>query len=83
MKISFECSALINELKADIAEFGNSKEIAVWCKDHDGATIYTNYDFINPEESSIEPSELKKDEYIKIMAMGELLPLLEKQNSII
>lgn len=82
MKISFECSALINELKADIAEFGNSKEIAVWCKDYDGATIYTNYDFINPE-SPIEPSELKNDEYIKLMTMGELLPLLDKQNSII
>ncbi len=82
MKISFECSALINELKADIAEFGNSKEIAVWCKDYKGTTIYTNYDFANTG-SSIDPKELEKNEYIKVMNMGELLPLLEKQNSII
>lgn len=82
MLIGFECSELINELKEDIAEFGDNEEIAVWCKDYDGATIYTNYDFINPE-SPIEPSELKNDEYIKLMTMGELLPLLEKQNSIL
>ena len=82
MLIGFECSELINELKEDMAEFGDNEEIAVWCKDYDGATIYTNYDFINPE-SPIEPSELKNDEYIKLMTMGELLPLLEKQNSII
>ena len=82
MLIGFECSELINELKEDIAEFGDNEEIAVWCKDYDGATIYTNYDFINPE-SPIEPSELKNDEYIKLMTMGELLPLLEKQSSII
>lgn len=82
MLISFECSELINELKEDISEFGDNEEIAVWCKDYGGVTIYTNYDFINPE-SPIEPSELKKDEYIKIMTMGKLLPLLEKQNSII
>ena len=82
MLIGFEYSELINELKEDIAEFGDNEEIAVWCKDYDGATIYTNYDFINPE-SPIEPSELKNDEYIKLMTMGELLPLLEKQNSIL
>ena len=82
MLIGFECSELINELKEDIAEFGDNEEIAVWCKDYDGATIYTNYDFINPE-SPIEPSELKNNEYIKLMTMGELLPLLEKQNSIL
>lgn len=82
MLIGFECSELINELKEDIAEFGNNKEIAVWCKDYKGATIYTNYDFINPE-SPIEPSEFEKGEYIKIMTMGKLLPLLNKQNSII
>ena len=82
MLIGFECTELINELKEDIAEFGNNERIAVWCKDYKGTTIYRNYDFINPE-SPIEPSELKKGEYIKIMTMGELLPLLDKQNSII
>ena len=80
MLIGFECSELINELKEDISEFGDNEEIAVWCKDYKGTTIYTNYDFTG---SNIEPEELKKDEYIKIMTMGELLPLLDKQNSII
>lgn len=42
IKISFECSELIGELKEDIAEFGGDKIVAVWCKDNPGVTIYTN-----------------------------------------
>ena len=79
---SYECSELIEELKADIAEFGGDTIVAVWCKDKSGVTIYTNYDFID-EEEPIKETELKEDEYIKQMTMSALLTLFEKQNEIL
>lgn len=82
IKISFECSELIDELKADILEFGGDKVVAAWCKDNSGVTIYTNYDFID-EEQPITESELQDDEYIQKMTMSTLLILLEKQNEIL
>lgn len=71
--ISFECSELIEELKDDISEFGGDRIVAVWCREYQGVTIYTNYDFI---------TELQKNEQIKKMTMTALLMLLEEQNSI-
>ena len=82
IKISFECSNLIKELKEDIAEFGGETVVAVWCKDNSGVTIYTNYDFID-EEQPITEKDLDKDEYIEKMTMSALLVLLEKQNEIL
>lgn len=79
IKISFECSKLIGELKEDIAEFGGDKIVAVWCKDNSGVTIYTNYDFIDKDQPITE-NELQDDEYIRKMTMNALLILLEKQN---
>lgn len=80
-KISFECSELIEELKGDIAEFGGEKVVSVWCKDYNGVTLYTNYDFIH-EEAPIDKSELKEGEYLQNMTMTALLILLEKQDDI-
>ena len=82
IKISFECSELIDELKTDILEFGGDTVVAVWCKDNSGATLYVNYDFIN-EEQPITEKEVDKDEYIEKMTMSALLILLEKQNEIL
>lgn len=79
MRISFECSDLISELKKDIAEVGTNETVCVWCRDAYGVTLYTNYDFI-VEESPITKAELKGDEYFKTMTTGELLKVLEKQN---
>lgn len=81
MIVTFESGELIRELKRDILEFGTGKEIAVWCRDYEGVTLYTNYDFINDEK--INSTDCNSVEYIKIMTMGELLPLLERQNAII
>lgn len=81
IKISFECSELIEELKEDIAEFGGDTIVAVWCKNNSGITLYTNYDFID-EEEPIKKTQLKNDEYIQKMTMSALLMLLEKQNKI-
>ena len=78
--ISYESSELIANLKQDILEFGNDYIVAVWYKDIDGVTVYTNYDFIN-EDSPIDQSELQDGEKIKPMTMGALLVALEQQNS--
>ena len=82
IKISFECSDLIKELKEDIAEFGGDTVVAVWCKDNSGVTLYVNYDFIN-EEQPITEKEVDKDECIQKMTKSALLILLEKQNEIL
>jgi hypothetical protein len=80
--ISYECSELIEELKADIEEFGGSTIVAVWCREYEGVTIYVNYDFICDDEP-VETSELRDGEYIKQMSMTALSILLEEQNRII
>ena len=80
--ISYECSELIEELKADISEFGGDTIVKVWCKDTNGVTIYTNYDFIE-KEMSLQDNEIENDEYIKQMSLTALVMLLEIQNSIL
>ncbi len=46
-----------------------------------GATLYVNYDFIEPEDP-IKESELQEDEYIQTMTMTALLMLLEQQDKL-
>lgn len=81
LNISYECSGLIRELKADIEEFGGDMIVAVWCKEKEGVTIYTNYDFI--EKEPLKQGELQPGEYLQKMTMSALLILLEKQNEIL
>lgn len=80
VNVSFECSDLIKELKRDILEFGEDDTVAVWCKEKFGVELYTNYDFIRPE--NVKESELDDGEYLKSMTMGELLALMEQQNEL-
>ena len=77
-KISYECSELIEELTDDIAEFGKDLEIYAWCRNAQGVTLYTNYDFAS--EGRIKSDELLKGEYLKRMTAGKLLELLKEQN---
>ena len=79
--IIYESLELIADLKQDILEFGIDYIVAVWCKEIDGVTVYTNYDFIN-EDSPIDQSELQDGEKIKPMTMGAILTALEQQNSL-
>lgn len=78
--IIYESLELIADLEQDILEFGNDYIVAVWYKEIDGITIYTNYDFIN-EDSPIDQSELQEGEKIKPVTMGALLVALEQQSS--
>lgn len=81
MAISFDSEELIAELKSDITEFGAEKEVNVWCRMYEGVTLYTNYDFIVAEKP-ITKKEVRADETIAVMKMGELLKLMEQQNFI-
>ena len=56
--------------------------VAVWCREYEGATVYTNYDFIH-EENPIQESELEANEHIEKMTMTALLILLESQNKVL
>lgn len=82
--ISYECSDLIAEVENDIAEFGSHEMVAVWCCECEGVVIYTNYDFITPEqplnEQEIEAME-HNNEWIKTMTLSALLQILKQQNA--
>ena len=87
IKISFECSELIEELKEDIEEFGEDTLVNVWVReDKDGVALFVNYDFID-EDMPLTEDEKKlmeeQNEHIEVMSMGTLLPILEKQNEIL
>ena len=87
IKISFECSELIEELKEDIEEFGEDALVNVWVReDKDGVALFVNYDFID-EDMPLTEDEKKlmeeQNEHIEVMSMGTLLPILEKQNEIL
>lgn len=79
--ISYHCDELIRELKRDICEFGGGAKVVVWTRETEGVKLYTNYDFAD-EDFPISFSEVKNGEMLEEMTMAELLPLLEKQNSV-
>ena len=77
IKLSYECSDLIEEIKGDISEFGEDLEECVLVKDFHGCKIYKENDFV---DTVFEP--LHDDEFIEKMKIGKLLELCEQQNSI-
>ena len=81
MKISYECSDLIEELQEDILEFRDIDMYAFFDKIQ-GYTFLTNYDFI-VDEKPLQADELKDDTVVKIMKASEILKILEEQNRII
>lgn len=80
MKMSYECSELIEELKKDIKEFGDINMYAFF-ETVQSYTFLTNYDFIE-EESPLKSEELRDDTVVKIMKASEILKILEEQNKI-
>lgn len=79
-----ETQDLINELKADIEEFGKDEILAVWFEEDldDNSVTYTNYDFI-VEDGRITADELEIGEHIKAMPARKLLEALENQLEIL
>lgn len=80
--ISFECSEMIAEVKQDILEFGDDCEVyAVKRKGKTGVTWHVDYyyEINNLVEDQVG---LNGDTLVKT-TLGDLLPLLIKQNEII
>lgn len=78
--ISFECSELIEELKADIAEFGGDMLVEVVTEEREGVTIYKDYNFISDGENTA--FKLSETEKLQRIAASALLLLYEQENSI-
>lgn len=79
MKISYECSELIEELEADIEEFGDIDMYAFFDKINDNLFL-TDYDFIDDNDIS---SREVKNSTVQIMRASKILEVLKEQNSII
>ena len=92
MKISYDSSDLIAELKRDIEEFG---DIEIWAISHivEDARIYTDYDFImskkdyadvlNEGEGFSKAIQTKVGEKKETMPASNLLHILEEQDRIV
>lgn len=79
--ISFDCSELIEELRADIAEFGGDKLLEVVTEEREGVTIYKDYNFISDDKNTtFKLSEMEK---LQRMSASALLLLYEQENSIL
>lgn len=79
-KISFDCSDLIVELKADIEEFSNF-DVLVATSIQEGVTIYKDYNFI--DDAPGPGFELEPDEELAQMPASKLLTFYELQNEIL
>lgn len=75
--ISYECSDLIADLKENIKELGSDKKLSAMTRYKDGILVYTNY-----MVHVYNTPKYKRDNLVDMTA-GELLKLLELQNSII
>lgn len=78
--VSFDCTDLIEELKADIAEFGEDFLVEVITEYRFGVKLYKDYNFIQEEDSQFE---LTESERIEVMPAQELLVLYEKENTLV
>ena len=84
-KISFDCGDLIDELAADIKEFGGNKMVNVVTEQVKGVTLYKDYALYEPGDnrnSLKEPMGLIDSEDIKVMTMTALMELYRIENEI-
>lgn len=75
-RISFECSALIKELEADIAEFGNFDLVAITIN-KSGVVFIRDYSFLDLPAQSLEPDEVAVN-----MKATSALAYMRKQNAL-
>lgn len=92
MKISYDSSDLIAELKRDIEEFG---DIKIWAISRlmEGTRIYTDYDFIMSKKDYADaldegeefPKAIQTEvgEKKETMQASKLLHILEEQDKIV
>lgn len=80
VKISYECEALIEELKEDISEFGEKEIVVAWIENIKCQDVIVNYDFLVNE---IKPLERENTERFILIEAGILLERLTTQNEIL
>lgn len=79
--VSYDSDDLIEEIKADIEEFGEDEECYIFYKETKYGLFFTNYDF-DVEEDPIKKDELLPDEHLLKTTLGDALKLFERQNKI-
>lgn len=79
--ISYNCAELIEELKADIEEFGGDMIVEVVTEERKGVTIYKDYNFI--EDDPETEFKLTSGEKMQRMTATALMMLYEIENSVI
>ena len=82
LKISFECEELIEELSADIREFGESLEVEVVTSQCYGITIYKDYNFLSEDDLENDFQLDDGETLVRILAV-ELLELYKEQDAVI
>lgn len=76
VQISYECEGLIESLKLDISEYGKSCRIYAISEMMQGVEIYTGYEYT-------DRIQLKRGQKYTLMSAGQLMDILQKQNSIL
>lgn len=78
IRISYECTELIEELKEDIREFGGDLLIEAVERDYSGVPVYVDY-FID----DFKETDLLQNESTVRMTAAALLTILEEQNQVL
>lgn len=72
--------SLIDEVKADVEDFGGDTLVNVWCQPlSSGRVVYRNYNLI-VEGSPVKPEAIPEGQYITQMSLSAFLALTELQN---
>ena len=75
-QISYDCEDLIESLKLDISEYGKSCRVYAISEMMQGVEIYTGYEYT-------DRIQLKRGQKYTLMSAGQLMDILQKQNSIL
>ena len=85
--ISYECNHLIEDLKKDIATYGENVTVQAWVDYNtniEGIAIFKDYDLATVELTDEDKKELERTGLVlEIMPAGELLEFLIKQNEVL
>ncbi len=76
VQISYECEDLIESLKLDISEYSKSCRVYAISEMMQGVEIYTGYEYT-------DRIQLKRGKKYTLMSAGQLMDILQKQNSIL
>lgn len=76
VQISYECEDLIESLELDISEYGKSCRVYAISEMMQGVEIYTGYEYT-------DRIQLKRGQKYTLMSAGQLIDILQKQNSIL